>query len=111
MLRGDGMRLEPFKDELSKFGQQFAEQGNIQGATFIYAVYQMADHALPKEHENLQVLLYYISGRICFMCYSTANCCKAGQTHRICSSHVMCRASILKPLQSSSIFWKTVDGD
>ena len=55
MLRGETMRLEPFKDELSEYGQHFSDRGNLQGATFIYAVYQMADHMMPKQHENLQV--------------------------------------------------------
>ena len=55
MLRGESMRLEPFKEELGKFGQRFVDQGNMQGATFIYSVYQMADHSMPKEHEKLQV--------------------------------------------------------
>lgn len=54
MLRGESMKMEPFKDDLSKYGQRFAEQGNLPGATFIYAVYQMADHQVPQQHENLK---------------------------------------------------------
>lgn len=55
MLKGDAFRIEQFKDDLSKLGQRFVDKGNLQGATFVYATYQMADHNLPKEHENLKV--------------------------------------------------------
>ncbi|KAK9806510.1 hypothetical protein WJX73_005637 [Symbiochloris irregularis] len=54
MLKGDTMRLEPFKDKLGKFGQEFVDKGNMQGALFIYAVYSLAEHKVPKEYENLQ---------------------------------------------------------
>ena len=55
MLRGDGFKVERFKDELSELGNRFGEQGHKQGATFIYVLYKVAEHVLPPEHEKLQV--------------------------------------------------------
>ena len=55
MLRGDRLRVERFKDELSELGNQFGRQGHKDGATFVYVLYKIAEHELPPEHENLQV--------------------------------------------------------
>lgn len=54
MLRGETNRLYEYRDELSGFGQYFSDRGNVAGATFIYVVYKMTEHILPKEMINLQ---------------------------------------------------------
>jgi hypothetical protein len=54
MLRGETNKLYEYREELSSFGQYFSERSNVAGATFIYVVYKMTEHVLPKEMVNLE---------------------------------------------------------
>ncbi|KAK9906463.1 hypothetical protein WJX75_002218 [Coccomyxa subellipsoidea] len=54
MLRGETNRLMDYRDELSRFGQYFSERNNVAGATFIYVLYKMTEHILPKQMVNLE---------------------------------------------------------
>lgn len=54
MLRGETDRLMDYRDELSRFGQFFSDRNNVAGATFIYVLYKMTEHILPKQMVNLE---------------------------------------------------------
>lgn len=54
MLREETGRLLDYRDELSRFGQYFSERNNVAGATFIYVLYKMTEHILPKQMVNLE---------------------------------------------------------
>ncbi|CAL8462268.1 g1799 [Coccomyxa elongata] len=54
MLRGETNRLLDYRDELSRFGQYFSDQNNVAGATFIYVLYKMTEHILPKQMVSLE---------------------------------------------------------
>lgn len=54
MLRGETNRLLDYRDELSRFGQYFSDRNNVAGATFIYVLYKMTEHILPKQMVSLE---------------------------------------------------------
>ena len=56
MLKDCSIReIEEYKDKVSELGASFSEQNDLQGATFAYVLYSMAEHKHVKALDNLQV--------------------------------------------------------
>lgn len=56
MLKDCSIReIEEYKDKVSGLGASFSEQDDLQGATFAYVLYSMAEHKHVKALDNLQV--------------------------------------------------------
>ena len=50
--------IEEYKDKVSELGAGFSEKNDLQGATFAYVLYSMAEHVQVKAVDNLQVSLF-----------------------------------------------------
>lgn len=56
MLKDSSTReLEEYKDKVSSVGANFSKDQDMQGATFAYVLYKMAEHKQVEELHNLQV--------------------------------------------------------
>lgn len=47
------VEMEDYRSEISELGAYFSNKGNMEGATFIYVLYQMTQHILVKQTETL----------------------------------------------------------
>jgi len=81
MLKDSSTReLEEYKDKVSAVGAAFSKDNDMQGATFAYVLYKMAEHVQVEQIHNLQVSkpatshawLPYIMFRACRVCYKTS---------------------------------------
>lgn len=56
MLKDSSARqLEEYKDKVSAVGAAFSEDKDMQGATFAYVLYKMAEHVQVEQINNLEV--------------------------------------------------------
>lgn len=56
MLKDSSTReLEEYKDKVSAVGAAFSKDNDMQGATFAYVLYKMAEHVQVEQIHNLQV--------------------------------------------------------
>ncbi len=81
MLKDSSTReLEEYKDKVSAVGAAFSKDNDMQGATFAYVLYKMAEHVQVEQIHNLQVSkpstshfrLPYIMSCACCICYKTS---------------------------------------
>lgn len=90
MLKDSSTReLEEYKDKVSAVGAAFSKDNDMQGATFAYVLYKMAEHVQVEQIHNLQVSLPSTSH--CWLLYimSCASCIYSSDVSLGINSHYL----------------------